>query len=356
MNDEYRQVYQELQRRMARGGDLSPGSRDSLAVFTHDGEWDRTRRHMQSAVLERFKADNAHRPRGGHAVLMTAGAPGSGKSTSQRNLDAWQNQDSELGRHLAAAHGLDLKDYVVLDPDEFKRALFESGGLPQLDPRSMALPYGRELAPAELSGLLHREASQLRDRFETWARREGYNLLYDATLANETGSAKLLTDLRDEKYSQRVILSVEVPLEQSLAQNADRWYKGRLAYEQGKDNYGGRMSPDQMIHALYAKTTTGSGHSIGRENAEKLADRGLATGLITSDRGAFPAPALAATGVLAQAPAFQQGDTQMRIASAGRLRSTTGTATPPANRPTRQQPAPQPPHIPHQQPGPGPTR
>ncbi|MFJ8017575.1 zeta toxin family protein [Streptomyces sp. NPDC096339] len=348
MNDEYGQLYQEIQRRMARGGDLSPGPLDTLAAFGRDLEWDRARMRMQSEVLERFKAENAHRPQGGRAVLMTAGAPGAGKGFTQERLEAWQHENTDLGRELAAAHGLDLNDYVVLNPDDFKEAIFEAGGLPRLDPQSMALPFGRELTPAELSGLLHREASELRNQFEQWAREGGYNLLYDATLANHTAAADLLTGLRNEQYGHRVILSVEVPLEQSLAQNTNRWYQGRVKFERGEDAYGGRMSPDQMIKALYAKTTTGSGRSIGRENAEKLADTGLATALITTDRGTFPQ----ATANSAQAAVFQQGDTRLSIAAAGRLRSTQGTAT--RATPTATASAPQVPR--HTPPAPGRTR
>ncbi|MFD3936672.1 zeta toxin family protein [Streptomyces sp. NPDC058611] len=301
MNNEYRQLYAELQRRMGRGGDLSPGPQDSHAAFGRNAAWDRDRLHMQAAVLDRFKTENRHRPRGGAALLMTAGAPGAGKGAARGKLTEWQSEDSELGRRLASAHGVNLDDYVVLDPDEFKRALFEAGGLPRLDPQSMALPHGRELAPAEMSGLLHREASNLRNEFEEWAREGRYNLVYDATLANERSAAELLDGLGRGGYDKRVILSVEVPLEQSIAQNTNRWYQGRLEYERGEDAYGGRMSPEQMIHALYAKNTTGSGHSIGRENAERLAGQGFATGLITADRGTFATPS-PATGPLAQAP------------------------------------------------------
>ncbi|MEU9939541.1 zeta toxin family protein [Streptomyces lavendulae] len=326
LTGEYAHLYAELQRRMARGGDLSPGPADTAHQFSSGGRWTRERRAVQNTILDRFKAEYADRPRGGHAVLLTAGAPGAGKSTAQRNLDEWRHEESELGRRLSAAHGLDIKDYVVLDPDEFKRALFEAGGLPGLAPEAMTLPAGRTLAPAELSGLLHAEASDIRDRFEAWARSEGYNLLYDATLANEPAAAGLLTGLRQDGYDQRVILSVEVPLDVSLAQNADRWLTGRLAYEAGKDPYGGRMSPEGMIHALYGKATTGQGHSIGRENAQKLADHGLATGLITTERGSFARTA-PATSAPAQAATFQRGETTLGIAAAGKLRSTRATAT-----------------------------
>ncbi|MEU9007491.1 zeta toxin family protein [Streptomyces sp. NPDC048551] len=167
---------------------------------------------------------------------------------------------------------------------------------------------------------------------EEWAREGGYNLLYDATLANEDLGAQLLSGLAQDGYGQRVILSVEVPVDVSLAQNADRWLKGRLAYEQGTDLYGGRMSPEGMIHALYGMTTTGQGHSIGRENAQKLAERGLATGLVTTDRGSFTRTAPAAA-VPAGTVTFQRGETTLGIAAAGKLRSTRATAartTPPA--------------------------
>ncbi|MFF4168562.1 zeta toxin family protein [Streptomyces sp. NPDC001744] len=326
LTGEYAQLYAELQQRMGRGGDLSPGAGDTAARFTTQGLYHRERLALHASVIERFKAEYAGRPRGGNAVLLTAGAPGAGKSTVQHQLGSWQNEESELGRLLTSAHGLKLEDYVVLDPDEFKRALFEAGGLPRLSPEAMALSFGRELSPAELSGLLHREASYLRDQLETWARREGHNLLFDATLANETANVALLDNLARDGYDQRVILSVEVPLETSLAQNAGRWQAGRIAYEQGNDPYGGRMAPQEMIRALYAKNTTGLGHSISRQNAEKLVGQGLATGLITTERGAFT-PTGTGTVVPAQqtTPTFTRGEFSVGVAAASKLRSSRGT-------------------------------
>ncbi|MEU5449293.1 MULTISPECIES: zeta toxin family protein [Streptomyces] len=333
LTGEYAQLYAELQTRMDRGGDLSPGPTDTEARFRNGLAWDKERRVIQRAVIERFKAEFAGLPRGGSAVLLTAGAPGAGKSTVQHRLGSWQNEDSELGRLLTSAHGLKVEDYVVLDPDEFKRALHEAGGMPQLSPEQMALSFGRELTPAEMSGLLHRESSYIRDQLQEWARAEGCNLLLDATLANEGAGTKLLGDLARDGYDQRVILSVEVPLETSLAQNASRWQTGRIAYEQGADPYGGRMAPQEMIRALYAKNTTGLGHSISRQNAEKLVEQGLATGLITTERGAFT-PTGSGTAVPARqtAPTYARGEFSVGIAAAGKLRSprTTAPQTTPA--------------------------
>ncbi|MFD4915594.1 zeta toxin family protein [Streptomyces virginiae] len=331
MNDEYRHLYQVLQARMGPGGDLSPGSRSATyALHTTDHQWSRERRQLHRAVMEEFKAKYADRPREGRAVLLTAGAPGVGKGTAQTNLDEWQRQDSELGRALADAHGVDLGHYVPLDPDEFKVALFQHGGLPTLESEQMALPFGRELSPSEMASLIHEESAYLQDNFEAWARGQGYNLLYDATLKNLDKNVVLLDQLDKGGYGQRVILSVEVPLEQCLAQNADRWMKGRVKYERGAEAYGGRMAPEAMIKDLYARSGTGRGVSIGRENAEKLADAGLATALITTDRGTFPK---ATAKTVTQAPVFQQGEARISVAAAGRLRSPragTAPAAPPA--------------------------
>ncbi|UQX02505.1 zeta toxin family protein [Streptomyces sp. RerS4] len=341
LTGEYAQLYAALQERMKRGGDLSPGPTDTTAVFRQGNRWDPARRAMHNEIVEAFKAKYADHPRGGRAVLMTAGAPGVGKGSTQAKLELWQAENSELGRQLSSVHGLDIKDYVVLNPDDFKEDLFKAGGLPRLSPEDVKLPYGRELTPAEMSGLLHNEATVLRDRCEAWALQQGYNVLYDATLANEPAAARLLESLRDEsKYEQRVILSVEVPRDVSVAQNAGRWYKGRVEFERGDNAYGGRMSPEGMIHSLYGKSTTGRGHSISRENAQHLAEAGLATGLITTDRGAFP-QATSQT----QAPVFQREDTRITIAAAGRLRSPgAGVATtPPAQAPAPQVPRQTPP-------------
>ncbi|WP_369164777.1 zeta toxin family protein [Streptomyces sp. AFD10] len=336
LTGEYAQLYAELQQRMSRGGDLSPGAGDTAAQFSNRGFYDRERFTLHTSIVERFKAKYADRPRGGSAVLLTAGAPGAGKSTVQHRLGSWQNEDSELGRLLTAAHGLKMEDYVVLDPDEFKRALYEAGGMPRLSSEQMALSFDRELTPAEMSGLLHREATVLHTRVEDWAQREGYNLLLDATLANEEAGTKLLGSLARDGYDQRVILSVEVPLETSLAQNASRWQTGRIAYDQGADPYGGRMAPQEMIRALYAKNTTGLGHSISRQNAEKLAEQGLATGLITTERGAFtPTGTGTAAPARQTAPTFDRGEFSVGIATAGKLRSPRNTpphTTPNQNR------------------------
>ncbi|MFE1286593.1 zeta toxin family protein [Streptomyces sp. NPDC058751] len=383
LRPEYRALYRELQTRMSPGGDLAPGDADTFSRFRRGALWTPERERMHSAILEEFTARCAGLPRDGHAALLTAGAPGAGKGGALRGLDAWQGRDDGLGHELRRVHGIDVRDYVVLDPDQFKVAIFEHGGSPRLPPHARLLSDGRPVAPSETASLTHRESAFLQDVFEQWARAEGYNLLYDATLRDQRWNEKLLGDLRADGYDRRVLLSVEVPVEQCLAQNAGRWQHGRSEFDAGRDRYGGRMAPEVMIEDLYARSTSGRGFSIGRENAEKLVEGGLATALITSERGVFPggrgtgpAPGLGASagavsgagvppgpmpgpgvpvgpvpgpgvpagtgsgpGVPAGAgsgagasAAYRQGDATVRVATAARLRSGGGSAAPAAGR------------------------
>ncbi|MFF3452141.1 zeta toxin family protein [Streptomyces sp. NPDC002667] len=369
LRPEYRALYRELQTRMSPGGDLAPGGADTFGQFRRGALWTPDRERMHSAILEEFTARCAGMPRDGHAALLTAGAPGAGKGGALRGLGEWQGRDDELGRALKRAHGIDVRDYVVLDPDQFKVAIFEHGGSPHLPHHARELSDGRPLAPSETASLTHRESAFLQEVFEQWARGEGHNLLYDATLRDQRWNEKLLGDLRADGYDRRVLLSVEVPVEQCLAQNAGRWQHGRTEFDAGRDRYGGRMAPEAMIEDLYARSTSGRGFSVGRENAEKLVEGGLATALITSERGVFPgvrgmgtvlgaAPepglgASAGVGLGAGAPGgavpgggvpggvvsgggvpggFRVGDATVRVATAARLRSGGGSAVPAAGR------------------------
>ncbi|WP_405916384.1 zeta toxin family protein [Streptomyces sp. NBC_00728] len=337
LRPEYRALYRELQTRMSPGGDLAPGDGDTFGQFRHGALWTPERERMHTAVLEEFTARCAGLPRDGHAALLTAGAPGAGKGGALRGLARWQGQDDELGRALNRVHGIDVRDYVVLDPDDFKVALFEHGGLPRLPPHALELSGGRRLSPSETASLTHRESAFLQGAFEQWARAEGYNLLYDATLRDQRWNEKLLGDLRADGYTRRVLLSVEVPVGQCLAQNAGRWQHGRTEFDAGRDRYGGRMAPEAMIEDLYARSTSGRGFSVGRENAEKLVGIGLATALITSDRGTFPAghgsgTTAAPVSGLGASPEHRQGDATVRVATAARLRSGGGSSAPAAGR------------------------
>ncbi|MDA5279898.1 zeta toxin family protein [Streptomyces sp. Isolate_45] len=337
LKPEYRGVYQHLQDRFTQG-DLATGPSDTYGRHQVGGSWTLDRLRFHRVILEEAKDKCAGLPRGAKAVLLTSGPPGAGKGQAQTLLRARQGDGTELGQALAQAHGVDPAEYVVLDPDNFKEAILRHGGAPTLPAEAYVLPGGLRLAPAELAPLVHRESSFLRDAFESWARSEGFNLLYDGVMADFDWTASMLGNLAREGYTDRVVMSVEVPMRTSLEQNALRWELGRTRFDEGTDSYGGRMAPEPLIRALYPPDQPDSAFSVARTNAERLHSEGLLTGLIEIDRGAWagtpqPGP---------HAPAMQhrsvEGDMSISStsapaprpsASAARLRST-GVRKPPA--------------------------
>lgn len=320
LRGEYRALYRHLQDRFTVG-DLATGPADTYGRFHQGGAWTVERLRLHRTILEEAKAACEGLPRGGQAVLLTSGPPGAGKGTSLGFLRARQGDGTDLGQALAQVHGVDPTQYVVLDPDWFKEAIIRHGGAPTLPPEAYRLPGGRRLAPAELAPLVHRESAYLRDAFERWARKEGLNLLYDGVMKSFDKTRALLGDLAQEGYVRRVVLSVEVPLQTSLEQNALRWQQGRVAFDAGRDSYGGRMAPEPLIRALYPQQSPEASFSVARSNAERLYAEGVLTGLIELDRGQWaqqPAPG-------PHAPAMLRWSAQdgMRISTAARARSVT---------------------------------
>jgi hypothetical protein len=320
LRDEYRALYRHLQDRFV-AGDLSTGPADTYGQHHQGGAWTVERLRLHRTILDEAKAACAGLPRGGQAVLLTSGPPGAGKGSSLRLLRARQGDGTELGQALTQAHGVDPGEYVVLDPDQFKEAIIAHGGAPALPAHAYVLPGGLRLAPAELAPLVHRESAFLQDAFESWAREQGYNLLYDGVMKNFDKTRSLLGDLAEEGYAGRVVLSVEVPMQTSLEQNALRWQQGRAEFDAGRDLYGGRMAPEPLIHALYPQDAAAS-FSVARSNAERLYAEGALTGLIELDRGLWasqPAP-----GPYAPTAHHQSTEAGMRVSTAAaRARSTT---------------------------------
>lgn len=347
LREEYRALYRHLQDRFTTG-DLSTGPADTYGQHHQGGAWTVERLRLHRTILDEAKAACSGLPRGGQAVLLTSGPPGAGKGTSLSLLRTRQGDGTELGQALTQAHGVDPAEYVILDPDQFKEALIRHGGAPTLPPHAYDLPGGRRLAPAELAPLVHRESAFLQDTFEAWTREQGFNLLYDGVMKNYDKTHALLSDLAQEGYGKRVVLSVEVPMQTSLEQNALRWQGGRTEFDAGRDPYGGRMAPEPLIHALFPRDSAAS-FSVARSNAERLYAEGTLTGLIELDRGQWtrqPTP-----GSHAPAMQHQSMESGMRVSTAAaRSRSVTARRPPGQPAPEGNQPPGAGTGVPRQQP------
>ncbi|MFQ6199151.1 zeta toxin family protein [Streptomyces sp. NPDC000405] len=326
LREDYRELYRHLQERMSTG-DLSAGPADTFAQHRQSGVWTLDRSRLHRSIMDEAKAATAGLPRDGKAVLLTSGPPGAGKGTSLGLLSDRQGDQTDLGRALADAHGVDPSAYVKLDPDQFKEAIIRHGGAPVLTAQARELPGGRQLAPSELAALVHRESAHLQDAFELWAREQGFNLIYDGTMKNLPKTEALLGDLAREGYGQRVVLSVEVPMATSLEQNAHRWQIGRIEFDAGKDAYGGRMAPEPLIRALYPEGAK-SAYSVARANAEALHAKGHLTGLIELDRGSWAA--VPASSQHSPAVRYESREAGMRVRIAAAAAATSTTASRPA--------------------------
>lgn len=305
---QYADLYRVIQERMGHGGDLGADSpHQTMNRYFRNGTWSPDRIALHQQILSNARDRNANKPRDGHAVLLTAGAPGAGKSSALRLLDDLHGKPSPLGRDLASAHPIPLADFVTIDPDEFKRGLLlEPDTRPRLPEAALHLTGGHTLAPAEMATLVHAESRHLANQFALWASENGYNLLYDSSLRTLNRTHDLLLRLQSRGYQHRILISVEVPPHDALVGNATRWKDGRHAFDVGTDPYGGRMAPEHYIRDLYPHGPTGD--STSRINARKLATDGVITHTIELDRRRGREP-----HAEADVPAHRIADTTIHI-------------------------------------------
>lgn len=156
------------------------------------------------------------------AALFMGGLPGAGKST--------------LLKHHS---GIDLKDYAVINPDDFKEELARRGMIPEVE----------GLSPMERVALVHEESVHLANLAAMELQRRGKNLAYDVTMKSyRTTSNRVKWLKRDHGYHVTAVF-VDVPVEKSVERVAKRYRQGLEAYRQGKDKLGGRYVPAYAVRS-----------------------------------------------------------------------------------------------------------
>lgn len=191
------------------------------------------RRELHAQLLRRFSADVVE----GRQALVMAGPPGAGKSTLR---------DLYLGEGRA--------DYLVIDPDEFKRALIRDAMGPDDDlpysliPRELKehVESGAPFAPMDFAGLVHRESSYVAQRLQSEAIKQGKNVVLDQMLASRPQAEDLGRQLEKRGYTVRVF-SAEASrpaVEQGIL---ERYRRDRLR----PDSMGGRAIPSDTLEHAY---------------------------------------------------------------------------------------------------------
>jgi len=174
-------------------------------------------------------------------AIVAGGLPGAGKTTV-----------------LAQHAGIDLTDFLTINPDLIKAELAQRGLIPQIS----------GLTPMEASRLAHEEASHLAKRLAHRAHGEGRNVIWDVTMSNAHACAARLGALQAGGYTRIEGIFVDIPITASVSRADARHRQGHDEYRAGI-GLGGRFLAREQILAQ-ADPAWGS---INRANFEQVRDR-----------------------------------------------------------------------------------
>ena len=199
-------------------------------LMDKDENWTKeTLDYFESVVNEELeKVRKRGVPQESRAVIL-GGVPGSGKSTTAEDRE---------GAFAAAKLG-DMNEWVVVNPDDFKKLLIERGEIPKID----------GLSPMETAPLFHSLSSEMSHMFGRALMAEGYNVVLDITMRGKpdekTGKVpveeevEMLTGLN---YSVDSVF-VDLPVEVALKRQKARHLEGLNALRRGDSPIGGRVVP-----------------------------------------------------------------------------------------------------------------
>lgn len=166
------------------------------------GNWSAQRTALHDRILDEAWNAAAKVPNG-HRAVYAGGLPGSGKTTF-------------LASAAAKQQGIELSDYLVINPDDIKAMLIATPG---------AVPNYPGLKSAEVASLIHAESSYVADELLTRALASGKNVLIDRTMGAGRPVAATFADLRRMGYSTMSVYIDSTPAE-SLARSEYR-YRGK---------------------------------------------------------------------------------------------------------------------------------
>jgi predicted kinase len=174
--------------------------------------------HQQ--ILQDFLARQVSVP-SEHRALVMGGLGGAGKTTVLKQIP-----------------DISLRDYAVVNPDDFKAELARRGLVPEV----------AGLSPLEASPLVHDESSYLADQAARLLAERGKNIAWDITMADEASVSQRLAALEQHGYTTRGVF-VDSPVERAVQRAAKRYRQGLEAYREGRDPLGGRYVPPDLIRS-----------------------------------------------------------------------------------------------------------
>ncbi len=247
-------VHAELTALLGPGGPLAaaPGA---LADFFTD--------EIQRQILFEYREQRPDAPTEGRAVIVTAGPPGAGKSTTLSRV---------------------LDGHRRIDPDEIKDLLLaraEAKGL--LDARlAHALDDGQPVSIRELSGWVHGLSTDIADEVRRISLEMGENIVVEGTLKWAPLADQYTQELAERDYESLLVLDVEVPLETAIEQARGRWWQGRT----GRDRLGGRFISDAAVGSYYEHGPVSACAVTARALYDQAQEAGVESELLVVNRSA----------------------------------------------------------------------
>ena len=177
-------------------------NRSTAKMFSDGaGNWTSERDALHNRLLEKVWDDAASVPSNRKAVYA-GGLPGAGKTTFLKSA-------------AARSLGIDLADYVTINPDDMKALLIDMPG---------AVPDYPGLNPNETAALIHEESAYLADELLARALAVGKNVLIDRTMGAARPVAVTIKELKNLGYSVISVYIDSTPAE-SLGRSEYR-YRG----------------------------------------------------------------------------------------------------------------------------------
>jgi hypothetical protein len=180
--------------------------------------WSDERSEVHDEILDDLYARYASVPCDGKAIFA-GGLPGAGKTTV-------------LHEHA----GIDLSQYMMINPDDIKEELAARGFVPEVG----------GLTPMEASDLVHEESSYLAKRLANRAEGERRNVIWDITMSRTSSATERLDSLRAAGYAEVDAVFVDIPVDVSARRADNRHREGHDLYGEGC-GFGGRFIPRETI-------------------------------------------------------------------------------------------------------------
>jgi Zeta toxin len=215
-------------------------------LHTIDGKgqiWSEERDQLHDSIIEDFCERAVDVPCNFKAIIA-GGLGGAGKTTV-----------------LTTQAGIDISQYLMLNPDDFKEELARRGMIPEI--------VG--LSPMEASDLAHEESSYLAKRLARRAQAEGKNLIWDITMASRDSTEERIRNLHEAGYKRLDGLFVDIPVEVSIRRTDSRHREGHEKYRVG-DGLGGRFVPPEVVRNQADEEWSSQNRRIYDEVKEKLTD------------------------------------------------------------------------------------